>query len=272
MQKKILTETENAQSFLLTYNQEKFEQTLLQPLNSNLIGVVLYYYQAKGQLGRLIQKETNSFSEAEIINFKANSLRLENLKKEVFKENLITLIKKYNESIIMGALVSLIRDTEANILTYDDHLMLKEKFFSWPKLGIDNDRILLSWKDFSNAIREVEDWLIEKKNSYLTVLEKLIKVMESNDNVTEGMLYEQLQDIPEKECFYIICNILLTNPILRREFLSISQLKADKLLAFEKSIFRILTILEEKTSDNSLKGLILLFKQQIKDAREELTR
>ena len=271
MQKKTLTETEKAQKFLLSYNPEEFEQTLLQPLNNNLIGVVLYYYQAKGQLGRIIQKGINSFSEVEIKNFKTNSLRLENLKREIFRENLIIVVKKYNESIIMGALVSLIRDTEANILTYNDHLMLKEKFFFWPKIGINNDMILLSWKDFSNAIREVEEWLIEKKNLYLPILEKLIKVIESDDNVTKGKLFEQLQDIPEKESFYIICNILLTNPILRKEFLSISLLEGEKLLAFEKSIFGILTILEEKTLDNSLKGLILLFKQQIKEAREELT-
>ena len=78
--------------------------------------------------------------------------------------------------------------------------------------------------------------------------------------------------MPEKEIYYIVCNILLTNPDLRNEFLSLSQLVSnqEKLLMFEKKLVKVLDLLSEKTTDSILKGLIYLFKQQIKDQRNEI--
>ena len=276
MEEKSLTETELAQQYIISKDQASFEQCLLINNNETLEksniseGVILYLYQAKGQLGRQIQKNVTSFSSDEVHHFKITNKRLEEVKNEVFMEDLPKLIKKYNESVILGALVQLIRDNEANILTYDDYMNLREKFFDWPKIGIKNERILLSWKDFSKAIREVDQWLLEKKNMYLPITEKLIQIMEENNEITAELLYKQITDLPEKEIFYVICNLLLTNPPLRKEFLSISLLDNDKLLKSEQSIFQILDILKERTEDSSLKGLILLFKQQIADQRQEL--
>lgn len=269
MERKIETDTEKAQRFLLEKN-EYFELTLRPVLDDKLVGVLLYYYQAKGQLERKIQKEKELFSESDIQNFNVNSTRLDDIKKDVFKSDLSVLNKKYNESLILSALVQLIRDNEANSILYDNYVNLKEKFYSWPKLGIKNDRILLAWKDFSNAIKEVEDWLLEKKNMYLPSVEKLIKLFEENDSATGEDFYDILHNMPDKQIFYIICNVLLTNPLLRREFLEISLLQGEKLVKFEKMIVNMLDILGEKTPDNTLKGLIFLFKKQLNESRTEI--
>ncbi len=269
MEHKQLTETEKAQNYLLE-NENFFESTLNPNLADDLIGVVLYYYQAKGQLERIIQKNKKKFSEEAIDHYKTNSNKLRMIKNEIFKNDLSLSIKKYNESLIMSALVQLIRETEANILLFDDYNQLKEKFYSWPRLGIKHERILLSWKDFSNAIKEIEEYLIEKKNMYFPSIEKLIKIYELNNNVTGKDFYDELEGIPEKQIFYIICNILLTNPILREEILSISLLKDEKLANFERKVIEMLDVLEEKTSDNTLKGLIFLFQKQLNDTRNEL--
>lgn len=270
MAQKSLTETEQAQEYLLTKDSSEFEQSLLVSIDKKTAGIVLYYFQAKGQLGRKFHAKNHSISDQDKERFQKNNTRLENLKKEIATRDLISLVKRYNESIILGGLIQLIRDNEANILTYDFYLKLKEKFFNWPKVGIRDDRILLSWKDFSKAIHEVDEWIIEKKEAYIPIMEKLIKFIEDNPNYTAETLYLQLLDLPEKEVFYFICNMLLTNPPLRIDFLSIAQLKDEKLLTFEKTIFQILDIIDKKTSETNLKGLILLFKQQIADVRSEL--
>ena len=269
MEQKSLTETEQAQGYLLSKNSTDFEQSLLISIDKKTAGVVLYYFQAKGQLSRKIQEKDISISEQDKERFSLNKTRLENLKKEISATDLTFLIKKYNESIILSGLIQLIRENEANILTYDEYLRLKEKFMSWPKIGIKDDRILLSWKDFSKAIHEVDDWILEKKNSYTPIMEKLLKINEDNPDCTAQTFYK-LIDLPEKEIFYFICNLLLTNPPLRTDFLSISQLENEKLLTFEKTIFQILDIIASETTDTNLKGLILLFKQQIADVRSQL--
>ena len=264
------TDPEKAQEFILTKNPLEFQQTLSDPINNVTLNIVILYFPAQGQLTRLIQKNKEMYSTDQIENFRKNSTILQNVKRDVEIQEFETLRLKYNEAIIIGSLVQLIRDCEANIKTYSKYMQLKEKFLSWPKKGIQNQKILLAWKDFSNALRELEEWLAEKKNSYLPILEKLIGSFESENGINVKNLYQVLQTIPEKKSYYIICNILLTNPILRKEFLSISQLTADKLLLFEQTLYLVLDLIYDQTADKSLKGLIILFKMQIKDQRHEL--
>ena len=269
MKKELVTDIDRAMIFMKSKDLTLFEQTLTQSDNNGLFNIVLLYYSAKGQLLRKIGKK-ESISDLELSNFEKNRLRLDNLKQEVETEPLTSLTKKYNEAIILSALVQSIRDNEANIISHSKYLELKEKFYSWPKIGIKSQKILLSWKTFSNAIKEVEEWLDEKKNAYLPTVEKLIALFEANNDVTTNELYTSLQDIPEKESYYILCNVLLTNPILRKDFLSISMLSGEKLLKFERTLYSVLSILDEKTHDNTLRGLIILFRQQINIQRPEL--
>lgn len=271
MSQKPITDPEKAQNALLSKTVQEFEQSLAVSLSNESIEIVLLYFPANGQLNRLIQKNKDSYSESQLKNFKINSQILNTLKQEISNESLEKVKNKYNEAIILSALVQLVRDNEANILTYTEYLRLKEKFLNWPKIGIKNEKILLAWKDFSNAIKELEEWMTEKKESYMPYLEKIINLNEIEKESDEVKIFNLLQDIPEKETFYIICNILLTNPILRKDFLSVSLLSGPKLLAFEKVLFKLLDVLNEKTNDKSLKGLIYLFKIQIKDQRKELS-
>ena len=94
--------------------------------------------------------------------------------------------------------------------------------------------------------------------------------MEKNKDISGDLFIKEMSDLPEKEVFYVITNILLTNPPLRKIFLSISLLDNERLMKFEKTIFSVLDILTETTNDNTLKGLIILFKQQIAEVRSEL--
>ena len=268
---KAKTDPEIAQDFILTKSLTDFELTLKDPL-TDIFSIILLYFPAKGQLARQIQKNKQDYSELQITNYNNNNSRLDSLKKEVLVDDLKILVLKYNEAIILGALVQLIRDNEANITTYDQYVTLKEKFLSWPKLGIKSQKILLDWKDFRNAIRELEDLLLEKKNGYLPYLEELSALCEGEVLPNEVIIYNTLKKVPEKEIYYIVCNILLTNPDLRHEFLSLSQLVSnqDKLLTFEKTLVKVLDLLNDETTDSILKGLIYLFKQQLKDQRNEL--
>ena len=270
MPKKSLTDPEKAQKYLLKTEESEFEVSLLKPLEKGLIRIILLFYSAKGQLTRLIQKDPSSFSETELENFKNNNSRLENLKHEVLTDNFEQLLKKYNEAVILSALVNLIRENEANIITFDKYNLLKEKFINWPKIGITNGYILQTWKDFSIAIHEVEAWLQEKKDSYLKIVEKLIANFESDPQDIKNEFYKTLSEVPEKEAYYVICNVLLTNPLLRNEFLTISMLSKDKLETFDKNLYQTLDILYNETNDKALKGIIFLFKLQIKDQRPEL--
>lgn len=270
MQKDLLTDIDKAIIYIKSKDLSLFEQTLTQPNNNGLFDIVLLYYSAKGQLLRQIQTKKGSISEQEKINFTKNSSRLDEIKNEVEIENFDSLTKKYNEAIILGALVQLIRDNEANILSYNKYTQLKSKFRSWPQYGIKSQKILLSWKNFSNAIREVEDWLSEKKDNYLPIVEKIVAEYENNQEITSSELFKAMDGIPEKESYYVICNVLLTNPVLRKDFLSISMLSGEQLLVFENKLYSILDIMSKGTTDKTLKGLIILFKQQIKIQRPEL--
>jgi hypothetical protein len=270
MKKNGLTETQQAQELILNSQKHEFELTLHKEANSQVLEIVLHYFQAIGQISRKQQVNKNKLADKELINYKTNEIRLENLKNEIFNTHLPLLLEKYNEAIIMAGLVQLIRDNEASNLNFKKYLIVRDKFFDWPKYGIKNSRILLAWKNFSNAIKEVEEWLTEKKFRYLPILEQLVGAFEKKSNITSEELFQILKILPEKECFYLICNILLTNPILRKEFLTIALMEASKLIAFERVLFSILEIILSNTRDNSLKGLILLFKQQTALERKEL--
>ena len=270
MQEKTLTDIDIAISYLKTKDRGYFEETLTHPDKNGLYSIVLLYYSAKGQLSRKIQSKKENISPEELEIFERNKIRLENLKKEVEQKDLKDLSEKYNEAILMSALVQSIRDNEANALTYNEYLRLKEKFVVWSKI-IKSEKILLTWKDFRNALNELEDWMSAKKDTFLPVVEKLVAFFETNEEQTTNEdFFIIMKDIPEKEIYYIICNVLLTNPILRKDFLSISMLSGEKLLGFERILFSVMDILNEKTDDNILKGLIILFKQQVNDQRPEL--
>ena len=74
----------------------------------------------------------------------------------------------------------------------------------------------------------------------------------------------------DKEIFYGIANILVTNPLLNLEILNISQMTKEKYLKFEKLVYGTLEYLNRSNYNAMLNNMIDLFTKQIKYERPDI--
>lgn len=270
------TYSELAQDALMNNEPESFLESLLPSTNENL-NVIIFYFQALGSLmGKLYssrhEESQNKYSNENLDLFNKNKATLEAVRLEIEDFDLDILLLKYNEAIIMSGIVYSVRMIEATIKNYDIYLSLKEKFLNWPKIGIKSDRLAFAWKDFNISLLELEQWLLDKKHYYMPAVEAVIREFETNKDLNSKICFSIMKKYikEEKEIFYAIANILISNPLLHREILILSQLDQVGIFKFEKIIFGMIEVIKLDNQNEMLSNMLRLFTKQIKFDRPDL--
>jgi len=267
---------ELAQEALTNSDPEKFIHSLKPIDDDYILELTLFYFQALGSIMAKLytrrEKAVPRYSMEQMDIFNKNKSTLEAVLIEIEELSLNQLLAKYNEAVIISGLVYLIRQWEASIKKYDKYLNLKEKFFSWAKIGIKSIRVIEAWKDFTYSLTELEEWLLDKKQFYLKPVEAMINEFEINPDVNSERFYEIMKKFisEDKEIFYGIANILISNPLLNRDILDLSQMDEPNYLRFEKLIYGILVNLNQENYNAMLKNMIGLFTKQIRYERPDI--
>ncbi|MHA2366160.1 MAG: hypothetical protein ACXAC7_19525 [Candidatus Hodarchaeales archaeon] len=263
-----LTPIEKARKTLLSLEDSEFRKKISSKNTRIESDTIILYYQALAQILRQAHSMQLALTKLERDNLEKNRQILRSIRDKVINEDLSDNLEEYCEAIVFGALTSAIREYEASIEDYEKYQAMIYKFHQWVKIGIKEHRVVIAWNQMNLSVVELQEWFEQKSQKYFPHLDNLVHLIEYKpdlESINYPTLVENLQThFSDKEIFYLLVNMLQTNPILHRKVNSLSIMKKighDKL---EHVLLKMLKELETKTKDKSLKRMIQLFFKQSK--------
>jgi len=215
------TPLETARNHLVKTRTSEFKDLIISDYQVEL-PVKIHYFQAmESIIYQVYHTKKMQLTPEEKDNFLSNREHLQNLRKEIIEQSIETILQKYSEAIIIGALVSAIREYEASINHFTIYTSLVEKLHTWAGIGFKSHRVFSSYRTILQSIDELHAWMEDNSNKYIPYIELIVN-KDENLSKSDSINYSQLVDqfrlkMPDKEIFYLIANALKTNPLLHEK-------------------------------------------------------
>jgi len=168
-------------------------------------------------------------------------------------------LKSYSPGFILGLLEYSIRSIEANIETYEKYQSYVAKLESWEKIGFTNLAMEKHYQETIRGIHEIRDWQKMKSEEYYPILLQLINSSRYQKSEKQILKFLQKRTNDNKITFYLLSQVLRTNPVLYNKVEALCEDKNISFDDFSSKILRVMHLFGEETTDSKVKQYIILF-------------
>ena len=256
---------ELAKEHLMTKNVQELLQFIDEDQN---LAVFTNYYQALNDIEIKCLNRTIELTPEQKEYLDTNKRHLLQLRNEIAKKDLSDSLKMYPITLVFASLVSSIRDMECNVDKYGEYTEIVKKFREMEPHLVNAADLQSYWKNVDESIDELHFFLENKTKIFFPTINKIILEMISargkdidNARIVIGNLREMHK---EKECFYLLANLLQTNPLLQRKVKNFCSSKNEDYKVFEPFFIQAAFIFKEETQEPKIKRLWELFLNQEK--------
>ncbi|MHA2105337.1 MAG: hypothetical protein ACW981_18060 [Candidatus Hodarchaeales archaeon] len=227
------------------------------------ISIVTNYFLASETIELELFNKKIDLSDEELRKFKNNKKMLNNLRKQIRNNNKKSNLNNYSLGFVLGGLISLLREFEANIEKYDDYLETASKIKELKKDCESEEFLAEIWKKTNESIDEILSYLEMKSYSYFPTLEKIISEIKRSSNnetnsinIINGIIKENHDD---REGFYLLSNIIQINPILHKRFEKLCLDRELDIVKMKELLLESLKLYQNLIEDKRVKHLITVF-------------
>ncbi len=189
-----------------------------------------------------------------------NRLVLKKIQEEVCSApDLESSLKSYSPGFILGLMEYRIRSIEANIETDTEYQTLVKKLESWQKIGFTDLLMEKHYIETLRGIQEIRDWQVMKSEEYYPILFQLINSNRYQRSEKNILKFLQKRTNDEKITFYLLSQILRTNPVLHKKVETLCNEKGVTFNDIKEILTRVMHKFSEEVTDPKAKQYTALF-------------
>ena len=256
---------ELAKEHLVTKNIQELLQFVDEDTNS---AIFTNYYQALDDIEIKILNRIIKLTPEQKEYLNTNKKLLIDLRYEISQKNLSESLNNYPITLVFASLLSSIRDLECNVDKYDEYRTIVKKFRELEIKLAEMPDLLSYWKNIDEAIDEMHFFLEGKTRMFFPTIRKIIlEILSAKDKELNypNIIVENLREAHnDRECFYLLANLLQTNPILQRKVINFCLSNNENYKDLEPFFIKAVFIFKEETVDPKIKRLWELFVRQEK--------
>ncbi len=173
--------------------------------------------------------------------------------------NLESSLNAYSPGFVLGLLEFSIRSIEANIETHLEYQNLVAKIETWVKIGFSNPDMEKHYLETIKGIHEIRDWQKMKSEEYYPIVFQLINSSRYHRSDKQILKFFQKRANDDKITFYLLSQLLRTNPIFYKKVLALCKEKSISFEEISEKFVRVMHLLGEETTDPKVGQFIKLF-------------
>ncbi len=185
---------------------------------------------------------------------------LKNIQEEVISApTLGSSLESYSPGFILGLLEYSIRSIEANIETHEEYQSLVAKLESWEKIGFANLAMEKHYQETIRGIHEIRDWQKMKSEEYYPIIFQLINSSRYLRSEKQILKFLQKRTNDDKITFYLLSQLLRTNPVLYNMVVALCEEKNLSFENFSSKMSHVMRLFGDEVTDPKVKQYINLF-------------
>ena len=185
------------------------------------------------------------------------------LRKQIRNNNLKSNLGNFTIGFVLGGLISLLRESEANIEEFNNYLEIGNKIRELEK-DCENEEFLAKvCKKTIESIDEISSYLEMKSETFYSTIKVILdEFKRSNDinNNAENIIIDAIKEYHnDRDGFYLFSNIILVNPILYEKFEKLCKENNLDILSIHKSFLSALRKYQQGIEDKDVVHLVDMF-------------
>lgn len=250
---------------LINFGREEFLSSLTHSNNVELIDVSLHYYQSLSILLRRIDEGKIGLERHERTNLKENRKVLRKIRSELEREGAKSMLEDYSEGIVVGAIVSALRENEADITRFDKYQALVQELVDLQSYEFRSHRVRQSLAEMLFAVQELEGWLSKNAEDWFPLVKDLSEKITPDDLArmdTMELLTEIRVLYTDLEIFSFIAQLVRSNPLLIQRIQNNSEVRPYPELR-QTCLMILESMIKAQDCEERVKSLGNLFLKQI---------